>query len=60
MKRYIAILVLAVAFASCKKETKPSIDPEWRYFEVGLSGAAGDWRDSSYIVATKMRLCCRK
>src|SRR5687768_4008858 len=60
MKRYIPILVLAIAFASCKKETKPYIDPDWRYFEVGLSGAAGDWRDSSYVVATKNEALLQK
>ena len=53
MSKYIIILVLAIAFASCKKETKPYIDPEWRYFEVGTTSGGGDWRDSSYIVATK-------
>src|SRR5687768_11881525 len=60
MKRYIAMLVLAIDFESGIKETKQSIDPECRYFEVGLSGAAADWRDSSYIVATKNEALLQK
>lgn len=49
----VSLALMMVALA-CKKESdgnKP--DPEWRYFEVGKEVANGQWRDSSYIVATK-------
>lgn len=51
---FICLLLALVAF-SCKKETNaPDADPEWRYFEVGIrEWNTTQWRDSSYIVATK-------
>ena len=46
--------MLTVFILSCKKESGQNPDPEWRYFEVGIKNASSDdWRDSSYIVATK-------
>jgi hypothetical protein len=48
-----ACLALMITVLSCKKEVTHNPDPEWRYFEVGTNTTPGDWRDSSYIVATK-------
>lgn len=60
MTRYMAILVLAIAFAGCDKKTSYAPDPAWRYFEVGVTDVPGDWRDSSYVVATKNEALLQK
>lgn len=56
MRRTVSILclVLMIVAFGCKKETSFPQDPEWRYFEVGIKNASPEnWRDSSFVVATK-------
>ena len=51
---WILSLILMSATLGCKKESDENTpDPEWRYFEVGKETSNGQWRDTSYIVATK-------
>ena len=46
-------LLLVIATIACKKEGFTP-DPEWRYFEVAIRNANPEnWRDSSFVVATK-------
>lgn len=44
------IFVLLVMLYSCKKESKL---PRLHYYEVGLDVTAADWRDTSFIIATR-------
>ncbi len=65
MTRIIAgiSLVMMITVLACKKETEKgqSPDPGWRYFEVGIKNANPEnWRDSSYIVATKNEVLLEK
>lgn len=55
MSRIIAgiCVLFSLAAFSCDKESFAP-DPEWRYFEVGIKNANPEnWRDSSFVVATK-------
>lgn len=55
MKRILAgICFLFIMVSSCKKDSDFNPDPEWRFFEVAIRNASPDnWRDSSFVVATK-------
>jgi hypothetical protein len=44
----IVIICLSALFAGCRKDS----GDELRYYEIGLSNGGGDWRDSTFVVAT--------
>ena len=44
----VIILLSAIFLLSCDKDD----DKPLRYFEVGTDSGSGDWRDTSFIVAT--------
>jgi hypothetical protein len=47
-------LVIMISAFRCHKDGDFQVDPEWRYFEVGIKNANPEnWRDSSFVVATK-------
>jgi len=49
----LCLVVMSMAF-SCRKKTSFPQEPDWRYFEVGIRDvSAENWRDSSFVVATK-------
>lgn len=41
-------IVIVTAIFACKKNSSQPL----QYYEVGMKSASGDWRDSSFIVAT--------
>ena len=56
MRRSVSILclVLMITAFRCEKDASFPQDPEWRYFEVGIRDVnTENWRDSSFVVATK-------
>ena len=56
MSRLIAsiCLLFIISAFGCNKDSDFKADPEWRYFEVGIKNANPEnWRDSSFVVATK-------
>ena len=44
------IFLLLVMIYSCKKDSEPAA---LHYYEVGVKGNPADWRDSSFIIATR-------
>jgi hypothetical protein len=56
MSRLIATICLIIMISAfrCHKDGDLPVDPDWRYFEVGIKNANPEnWRDSSFVVATK-------
>lgn len=54
MKRICVVLLLGlVTMTACNKDrNEDKLNPDWRYFQVGMRGDTENWKDSTFIVAT--------
>lgn len=49
MRTTIIVILAALLAGSCSKDSKGPL----RYYQVGIKGTQDDWRDSSFVVATR-------